>query len=278
MKKLIYLMVVIAILGLIVSGCSIPLKSVVPISEKGNPKPELGTPEIDKLVFVHPKAPDLEKIEFIHWRKGYGKPEGAGKPPKVPTCYDFIGQYGKKLLKWGELPVSYVINPVNPVQELDEDLVTDAVFNGAEEWDDNTSAELSNDIYTTSTGPETAYGLQNYENAISFGNYPTTNVIAVTTVWYNPATKAIVEFDVMFDTDWVWGDADPNNDFVVDNFDVMDLQNISIHELGHGFGLDDVYDSNCSAVTMYGVSNYGEIQKRTLETPDITGIQTLYEN
>ena len=62
-EKLFYLMVVIAILGLIVSGCSIPLKSVVPTSKKGNPKPELG-------------APTLEKITFIH----YAKPNDRSKP------------------------------------------------------------------------------------------------------------------------------------------------------------------------------------------------------
>ncbi|MBU2577818.1 matrixin family metalloprotease, partial [Patescibacteria group bacterium] len=96
-------------------------------------------------------------------------------------------------------------------------------------------------------------------------------VIAVTTIWYNPATKAIVEFDIMFDTDWTWGDA------TIDTAK-MDLQNIATHEFGHGVGLADVYDSACSAVTMYGYSDYGETQKKTLETPDITGLQKLYGN
>ena len=56
----------------------------------------------------------------------------------------------------------------------------------------------------------------------------------------------------------------------------MDLQNIATHELGHGVGLADIYDTTCSAVTMYGYSNNGDIQKRTLEVPDIRGLQTLY--
>jgi len=29
-------------------------------------------------------------------------------------------------------------------------------------------------------------------------------------------------------------------------------------------------------VTMYGYSNYGETSKRTLEQPDITGLQSMY--
>ena len=80
----------------------------------------------------------------------------------------------------------------------------------------------------------------------------------------------------MFDIDWIWGDADPNNDGIVDNPNVMDLQNIATHEFGHGIGLDDVYNSECSEVTMYGYSDYGEIKKRTLEQPDVTGLQKLY--
>lgn len=212
------------------------------------------------------KAPDLEKIEFIHWKKGYGKPEGVGKAPKAPSCYAFLGKYGKTYLKWTVLPVSYVINPTNP-QELSEGFVTSAVFNSAETWDVATSKELMNDAYAIDY--TATYGVQDYKNAISFGNYPTENVIAVTTVWYNSVTKAIVEFDVMFDTDWAWGDT------TVDST-MMDLQNIATHELGHGVGLADVYDTACSAVTMYGYSDYGETQKRTLEQPDITGLQTLY--
>ena len=208
------------------------------------------------------KAPDLEKIEFIHWKKDFAKPEGA-KVPKPPSCYKFLTP---TKVKWTVLPANYVINPTNP-QYLGEDFIKSAVFNSAETWDAATSKELMNDTYTIDY--TATYGVQDYENAITFGNYPTAGVIAVTTVWYNPATKAIVEFDVMFDTDWTWGDATLDST-------KMDLQNIATHELGHGVGLADVYDSVCSLVTMYGYSDYGEIIKRTLEQPDITGLQKLY--
>jgi len=56
----------------------------------------------------------------------------------------------------------------------------------------------------------------------------------------------------------------------------MDLQNIATHEIGHGVGLADVYQTACSEVTMYSYSTEGEIIKRTFETPDITGLQKLY--
>lgn len=208
------------------------------------------------------KAPDLEKIEFVHYKKDFVKPEAA-RSPKPPACYKFLT--GSKV-KWTGLPVNYAINPINP-QNLPESFVTNAVLNGAETWDGAMSKELMNNAYSIDL--TASYGVQNYQNAISFGNYPTAGVIAVTTVWYNPATKAIVEFDMMFDTDWLWGDA------TIDATK-MDLENIATHELGHGLGLADVYENACSAVTMYGYSDYGETQKRTLETPDITGLQKLY--
>lgn len=206
--------------------------------------------------------PGLERIEFIHYKKDFARPETA-KAPKPPSCYKFLTP---TKVRWKTTPVNYVINPTNP-QNLNETFVTTAIFNGVETWDANTSKELMSDAYTIDY--TATYGVQNYQNAISFGNYPTAGVIAVTSVWYNPAIKAIVEFDMMFDTDWIWGDA-------ILNSSVMDLQNIATHELGHGVGLADVYDSVCSEVTMYGYSDYGEIQKRTLEQSDVKGLQTLY--
>jgi len=206
------------------------------------------------------KAPDLEKIEFIHWKKDFAKPPGTSS--KQPACYKFLSP---TKVKWTGLPVNYEINPTNS-QGLSPEFITSAVSASAETWDAATSKELINDYTIDDTA---AYGVQNYENAITFGNYPTAGVIAVTTVWWNPATKAIVEFDMMFDTDWIWGDA-------TSDATKMDLQNIATHELGHAVGLADIYNTACSAVTMYGYSNNGDIEKRTLEDPDIKGLQTLY--
>jgi predicted Zn-dependent protease len=77
-----------------------------------------------------------------------------------------------------------------------------------------------------------------------------------------------VDFEIVFNTQFAWG--------TDGTLSVMDLQNIATHELGHGFGLADLYEDQWSEQTMYGYGSYGEIKKRTLESGDIAGIQKLY--
>ncbi|MFA4820107.1 MAG: matrixin family metalloprotease [Candidatus Aenigmatarchaeota archaeon] len=261
MKTKLHWLISILVIATLVFSVTAAASVIIPANDKA--KENAGV-AVDKSPVIDgdwalPTPPGLEKIEFIHYKKDFAKPEAA----KAPSCYKFLTS---TKVRWKTLPVNYVINPTNP-QGLDEGFISSTVFTSAETWDASTSKELMNDAYTVDY--TATYGVQNYVNAITFGNYPSAGVIAVTTVWYNPATKSIVEFDLMFDTDWVWGD-------VTVNPTVMDLQNIATHELGHGVGLADVYDTTCSAVTMYGYSDYGEIQKRTLEQPDITGLRTLY--
>lgn len=285
MKK-ISLGILTAIAVLMLSGVA-AAEFMIPSAEKAKQKtnPAEESPVISGDWVL--SAPGLEKIEFIHWKKGFAKPfcdndgecepengenpscadcKNEEEPEPTNSCYAFMGQYGKKLLSWKRGPIYYTINP----NGFSESFVAEAVSAGAEEWDENTSAELFDNNYAVSSGPETKYKLQNYVNAISFEDYyEDPNIIAAANIWYNPATKEIVEFDIVFETDFTWGDATIEKE-------KMDLQNIVTHELGHAVGLADVYDGDCSDVTMYGYSGYGETQKRTIETPDITAVQMLY--
>lgn len=199
---------------------------------------------------------DLERVDFIH----YAKPPGTAKPPATSACYKLMG------VKWNTMPVNYVVNPSN-TQELSEAVITSAISASAETWDAATSKELFKNEYSIDESVQ--YGVQDFRNAMVFGDYPNNNVIAVTSVWYMRRGKQIVEFDQLYNTRFNWGNA-------TENSSKMDLQNIATHELGHAVGLDDIYTTSCSAVTMYGYSSYGETAKRTLEQPDITGLQIIY--
>lgn len=195
-----------------------------------------------------PREP-LDQITFIHYKDGKVKAAGASGGP---TCYKLMG------IKWKIFPINYVINPL---------VDASAVVTAANEWDSHTSATLfgSYTIDSSANFDSSPDGRNEY----SLGNYPQAGVIAVTRIWYTRFGKQIVEYDVMFDSDFKWGDAtkDPS---------VMDWQNIATHETGHGIGLSDIYTTACSAVTMYGYSWEGDIGKRTLEQPDITGLQKMY--
>ncbi|HLC77941.1 MAG TPA: matrixin family metalloprotease [Candidatus Nanoarchaeia archaeon] len=197
----------------------------------------------------------LERVDFIH----YAKPNGVGST-KSPSCYKLMG------VKWNPLPVSYVINPSNS-QGLSEGFVTSTISASAETWDSATSSEVFSNTYAVNYSAQ--YGVQNFQNALVFGDYPDSGVIGVTSVWYTRVGKRIVEFDMLLNTDFVWGDATLNSS-------AMDLQNIITHELGHSIGLDDIYSTSCLSVTMYGYSTEGETSKRILETADIAGLQKMY--
>jgi len=113
-----------------------------------------------------------------------------------------------------------------------------------------------------------------------FANYDDPDVIAVTIIWGyfsgKPSDRRIIEFDILFDTDFNWGDTGETSESQLGNTSVMDLWNIATHEIGHGLGLSDLYESTCTEVTMYGYSQEGETKKRTLDQADITAIQKLY--
>jgi len=201
---------------------------------------------------------DLARVDFIF----PAKPENPGnsnKGPKQGSCYKLMG------VKWkSNLPLSYSINPNNSYG-LTDSFVQDTISTSSETWDNATITEL---FSAPSINYSAQYGIQDYKNSIDFGNLES-SIIGVTSVWYTRVGKQIVEFDMRLNTDYTWGDAsvDPT---------LMDLENIVTHEMGHTVGLDDIYASTCSNVTMYGYGTEGETSKRTLESADIEGIQSLY--
>jgi len=239
---------------LVISAVIVSASMLIPANDKGK---ENGNAENSPVISETEDGNwELERVDFIH----YIKPENPGRLPKTENCYKLMG------VKWKTLPVNYVINPSNP-EGLDESFITSAISTSAETWDSATLSELFNNDYGVNY--TATYGVQNFVNAIDFGDYDDDRVIAVTTVWYTPVGKRIVEFDMRFNTRFAWGDATLNAS-------KMDLQNIATHELGHSAGLADIYSTTCTDVTMYGYSTESETKKRTLEQPDITGLQKMY--
>jgi len=230
-------------------------------------------PAIAKENLHLPKDPGnrgpLGKITFIHYRRAPAKPPwaGGGSDKKERKCYDFLARGAK----W-ETAEPYVINPTN-LYDLSDDFVKDAIDAGVNGWE----AYSPKDIFDASSlDHNVSYDGDRWDdlNTVSFGPYPQDNVIAVTTVWGYfsgpPQTRELVEWDMLFNEEFVWGDATADTA-------KMDLQNIATHELGHSAGLADMYNTSCALETMYGYSTEGEIQKRDLYDGDILGITKLYK-
>jgi hypothetical protein len=194
---------------------------------------------------------------------GGGKPGGGGKPSGGNG-----GSVGYSLMgvSWTELPTTIEVDKEsNSVNSGFYSAVSAAVS----EWDDHTGTTLVSKVTLSTSTLSADTNTPDYVNEVLFGVISDNRVIAQTTIWYNSQTKAIVDFDIVFNVYYSWGDASGDST-------VMDVQNIATHEFGHGFGLGDLYQRKWSDQTMYGYAGLGETMKRTLESGDIVGIQTLY--
>lgn len=210
---------------------------------------------------------EVEGYAIVHYAKpdkpgnGKGGGKGGGGSDPVASCYDFLANGAR----W-RTTESYVVAP---------DIDSVAVARDLDAWDSRVAFNIfgNQDIVSIVDGADTAS--PDGKNEVMFGDISSDGAIAVAIVWGifrgPPKARELVEYDVVFDNvDYVWGDAavDPS---------VMDFENIATHEFGHTAGLSDLYESQCSAQTMYGYADYGETGKRTLEIGDINGITALYK-
>ncbi|OIP25520.1 hypothetical protein AUK11_00090 [bacterium CG2_30_37_16] len=209
----------------------------------------------------------LQKITFIHYKKGYLRGEAKKPRSGASACYAFLG----KGVVWKTLPLNYVIDPDNP-NNLSESFVANAIYQASQEWNKYADRQIFN-TYSVDYNSSWDDVKPDGRNEFVFGNYPKGGVIAITNIWGyfgGPInSRQIIEYDVMFDTDFNWGDGSANPA-------LMDLQNIATHEIGHGIGLSDLYETGCSTETMFGYSYEGDLAKSTLNTGDILGIKQLY--
>ncbi|MFH1462166.1 MAG: matrixin family metalloprotease [bacterium] len=205
--------------------------------------------------------PDLQKITFVH----YAKDSNRSKPVWDDTADIYKLMFGG--IKW-TATMQYEVNPTG--SDLSDDDVLVALNASLDTWD--TAITGGFELFDTlvSFEEDATPGENDGKNIVVWRDLSEiygANVIAVNSFWFNPALKVIVDSDVVFNTYYGWSTDGESGK--------MDLQNIATHEFGHN-GLNDLYMPPSQELTMYGYSGYGETDKQTLGTGDISGIQALY--
>jgi len=260
-------MVLIAILGLIVSGC-IP---VVPPAEQD----ESGTLPNEARVQPTAARVKLKSHIFIDRFQVSGD--------RGPAFSDDFSVY--KLfrggIKWSETPVSYYVD-LNGAP----DGALGAIRASTEEWESFTSADLFIDIgspgiiFDKPEDLEESYA----KNTVSWASFTALGLpedaVAVNIVWFwvmvSPGGVTgrvlnLAEFHIINNSDLAWAvDASDVED------DQFDVQNVDTHEFGHSLFLDDLYMPPASELTMLGYTAIEETKKRDLGLGDILGLQALY--
>jgi len=250
----------------------------------------LATPGVQKQLVLPPSADNspvislgeaqdpqtgemVEGLAIIHYKKGFVR-GGSAKPPKN-QCYGFLASGAK----W-KLVEPWLMNPAN-TRSLDESTTFANFSDGVLRWEDAADGNIGTgpgvDILglgsSTSAALEADQVAPDGQNEAYFGSIADNGTIAVTIVWgiFSGPTfqRKLVEWDMIFDqADYDWS--------LLGEAGKMDFGNIAVHELGHAFGLADLYNTSCQEETMYGYADFGETKKRDLNTGDIQGINTLY--
>lgn len=214
----------------------------------------------------------VEGYAIVHKKKGSAKSQGAKL--RSPTCYAYLAAGAK----WKNLE-NWIVNPENN-SSLDANFIKDTLSSDIALWEDAADGVVGNSLGVNILGNGTTTSniliadqtAPDNNNEVYFDNLGDDGTIAVTIVWgiFGGPTfnRRLVEWDQIYNTYYAWSASG--------EIGKMDFDNIVQHELGHSLGLADIYNSSCSAVTMYGFADFGQTNKQTLEPPDITGINNFY--
>jgi hypothetical protein len=215
------------------------------------------------------QPPDLQKIIFVD----YVGPVHKG--PAGDSCGDGTGKYTTLFagIRWKSFPVYYYIS-ANDIVGVNANAAKAAVINAFNMWDHeehggtDIDGDGKPDFFMETSDQSRAKIKVRWQFIDGSGN-----VLAQTSLTYNPFTKAIVSAEIVFDsgdswfiaTEWNCGSGSVESSF--------DIEDVAAHEIGHAVGLGHVSDT---VQTMYRYASPGETLKRTSGNGDKKGFDKLY--
>jgi hypothetical protein len=161
--------------------------------------------------------------------------------PRSAKAYSYSG------LKWSSYPIS-----VN---------VSDTSFPSS--W----SSPVANAMSAWNAASSPFYFNIGYSNyTITLANSGNTGKLALT--YTDAIGSTIIKTYTVFNTYYSWSTSGQAGYY--------DVQNAATHEFGHWLKLNDLYGGVDTEKTMYGYISTGETKKRSLESDDLNGINTIY--
>lgn len=212
----------------------------------------------------------VEGYAIVHYAKGSGN---SAKPTPTPTptvCYGFLAEGAK----WKGTLENWIVDSEN-TGGLSASYIVSNMADDIGKWEFASGTDiLGTGNANVVSNPKTFGKIINNQNEVTFAPIRSRGAIAVTYIWgifSGPiASRQLTEWDQVYNTNYAWSED------ATGSTSLMDFENIATHELGHSVGMNDLYNTSCSTQTMYGYADYGEIDKRSLESEDVTGIQALY--
>lgn len=200
--------------------------------------------------------PGIERGVFVDY--------GYSSPPWYPPEEETESYRWAPRIYWASLPVSVTAYTGDQPSSLD---TFEAIEAGFTAWDDETGTSLYSSITEDSgSGPEVALDSENtVQWAIIDGPG---GIIGVTYYWYYTATKEMVEFDIVLDSDDSWSLTGGSGTFSV--------QGVSAHEIGHTLVLQDLRSPKDGALTMHAYTWLGDTLKNDLGLGDVLGVKAIY--
>jgi len=241
----------------------------------------------------------LTRVALIHYEAGVIDVENPDGDASADG-YALLGVWWDLTKHRNGVP--YIVNPSQAVKSygLSADAVVNEIKSALESWDlavdlsdhevdyvayptckdvgSPTTIKYTINLYddnpTIDNKAKASTSRPDYKNVITWGRAQP-GVVAYAVIWYVSSTGEIVDADIVLNSYYKWGIAD-GDEATDDLKGKFDIRNIVTHESGHWSGLDDIYESAYSAMTMYGYSSPGEEVKRSLEPGDVAGVQAVY--